>query len=75
MTKLLDPAVEAARSLSPDAQDDIARVVLRLAGDEQPIVALTPDERVAVNRSRAAAARGEFASDDEVQAVWSKHGL
>jgi hypothetical protein len=75
MTKLLDRAVEAARSLSPDAQDDIARVVLQLAGDEQPIVALTPDERVAVDRSRAAAARGEFAPDDEVQAVWSKHGL
>jgi hypothetical protein len=75
MTKLLDRAVEAARSLSPDAQDDIARVVLQLAGDEQPIVALTPDEAVAVKRSREAAALGEFASEDEVQAVWSKHGL
>jgi hypothetical protein len=75
MTKLLDRAVEAARSLSPDAQDDIARVVLQLAGDEQPIAALTPDEAVAVKRSREAAALGEFASEDEVQAVWSKHGL
>ena len=75
MTKLLDRAVEAARSLSPDAQDDIARFVLQLAGDEQPIVALTPDERLAVNRSRAAAARNEFASDHEVQAAWSKRGL
>jgi len=32
MTKLLDQALEAARSLHPAVQDDIARVVLRLAG-------------------------------------------
>lgn len=75
MTKLLDRAVEAARSLSPDAQDDIARLVLQLAGGEQPIAPLTPDERATIKQSRAAAARGELASDDEVQAVWSKHGL
>ena len=43
MTKLLEQALEAARSLSPDAQDDIARVVLRLAGtDEEPPVTLSP---------------------------------
>jgi hypothetical protein len=41
MTKLLEQALEAARSLSPDAQDDIARAVLRLAGtDEEPPVTL-----------------------------------
>jgi hypothetical protein len=28
MTKLLDHALEATRSLPPDVQDDIARVVL-----------------------------------------------
>jgi hypothetical protein len=77
MTKLLERAVEAARSLSPDAQDDIARVVLRLAGtdDEASPVALSPEERTAVAISQAAAARGEFATDEQVRAVWRKHGL
>ncbi|MGO9056357.1 MAG: hypothetical protein ACLQU2_03105 [Candidatus Binataceae bacterium] len=77
MTKLLDRAVEAARSLSPDAQDDIARVVLRLAGtdDEASPVALSPEERAAVAASQAAATRGEFATDEQVRAVWAKHGL
>ena len=77
MTKLLDQALEAARSLPPDAQDDIARVVLRLAGmdDEASPVLLTPDERAAVAASKAAAARGEFATDEQVRAVWAKHGL
>jgi hypothetical protein len=75
MTKLLDRAVAAARSLPPDAQDDIAHVVLRLTGaDDEPSVPLTPDE-AAVAASKAAAARGEFATDKQVQAVWAKHGL
>jgi len=76
MTKLLDHALEAARSLSPDVQDDIARVVLQLAGsDESEPIALLPEERVVIAASRAAAARGEFATDEQVRAVWAKHGL
>jgi len=75
MTKLLDQALEAARGLPADAQDDIARVVLRLAGaDDEPPLPLTPDERAAIARSKAAAL-GEFATDDQVRAVWAKHGL
>ena len=76
MTKLLERALEAARTLPADAQDDIARVVLRLAGkDEEPPMALSPDERTAIATSQAAAARGEFATDEQVRAVWSKHRL
>jgi hypothetical protein len=76
MTKLLDRALEAARNLPAAAQDDIARVVLRLAGaDDEPPVPLTPGEQAAVATSKAAAARGEFATDEQVRAVWAKHGL
>jgi hypothetical protein len=75
MTKLLEQAIEAARRLPPDEQDDIARAILQLAsGDEISPVALTPEEREAIARSKAAAARGEFASDEEVRSVWAKHG-
>jgi hypothetical protein len=75
MTKLLDHAVEAARRLPPNEQDDIARAILQLAGanDASP-VPLTPEERDAVAKSKAAAARGEFATDEQVRAVWAKHG-
>jgi hypothetical protein len=76
MTKLFDDAVKAARLLPPDAQDDIARVVLRLVGSEDvPPLALSPDEHAAIATSKAAAARGEFATDDQVRAVWAKHRL
>jgi len=76
MTKLLDNALKAVGRLSPEEQDEIARVVLQLAGEElsEP-VPLSDEEREAIARSRAAAARGDFANDQEVRDVWSKHGL
>lgn len=76
MTTLLEQALEAARRLPAAAQDDIARVVLRLAGaDEEAPVLLTPKEKSAVGASKMAAAQDEFATDEEVRAVWAKHGL
>ena len=76
MTKLLDQALDAARNLPPKVQDEIAHIVRRLAGaDDQPPVPLTPEEQAAVAASKAAAVRGEFATDEQVRAVWAKHGL
>ena len=75
MTRLLERAVEAARGLPPATQDEIARLVLSLAGEDEPLVALTDDERAAIALSRAAAARDEYATDEQVCAIWAKHGL
>jgi predicted transcriptional regulator len=38
-------------------------------------VTLSADERAAIAASKAAAARGEFATDEQVRAIWAKHGL
>ena len=76
MTKLLDDALAAVRDLPPYEQDQIARAILRLTGtDYEPPVALSDDDRAAIAASKAAAARGEFASDEQVQSAWAKHGL
>jgi hypothetical protein len=75
MTELLDRAVRAARVLPTDAQDEVARLVLRFVGDDEPQVALTEEERIAITASKQAAVRGEFATDQQVRAVWAKHGL
>jgi hypothetical protein len=68
-------AISADVSGPPALQDDIARIVFHLAGNEEPPVALSAEERAALDLSQAAAARGEFATDDQVRAVWAKHGL
>lgn len=75
MTKLLERAVEAARRLPPEAQDEIARVMLTFAGDDGFVVQLTEDERAALARSKAAAQNGDFASDEQVRAAWAKRGV
>lgn len=75
MTKLLEQAFEAARSLPPAMQDEMARVIMAMTGEELPVVQLTPEEEASFEQSLAQAERGEFATDDQVRAIWTKHGL
>jgi hypothetical protein len=76
MTDLLEKAMRVSRALPPERQDEIARVVLMIAAEDgRERIALTPEERAAIDRSKAAAAKGEFATDEQVRAVWAKHGL
>ena len=75
MTRLIEQAVEAVSALPDDAQDDLARILLQLAGIDQPAYELTLEEAADIDASLTEAERGEFASDEEVRAVWAKHGL
>lgn len=75
MTRLLEQAVEAVSALPDDAQDDLARILLQLAGIDQPAYELSPEEAADIDASLTEAERGDFASDEEVRAVWAKHGL
>jgi hypothetical protein len=69
MTRLMERAIEAVRGLSPDAQDELARVMLQLTGEEQAIIELSPEEHASFDESFAQAERGEFASDEEIRAL------
>lgn len=76
MTDLLDKAFTTARGLAPEVQDEIARVVLALAGDDtRPVYQFTPEEEAEQDEADAAEARGDYASDEEVRAIWAKYGL
>jgi hypothetical protein len=75
MTKLFEQAVETVRALPPEMQDDLARMLLQLAGEDQAVVQLTPEEEASFDESLAQADRGEFATDEQVRAIWAKHGL
>jgi hypothetical protein len=75
MTRLLEQAVQAVSALPDEVQDDLARILLQLAGVEQPPYELTPEEAADLDASLAEAEQGKFATDEEVRAVWAKHGL
>lgn len=75
MTDLLDHAVATTRELSPKVQDRIARIMLAAAEDERPIYRLTSEEREGLAKGREQAARGEFASDEDMKALWDEFGV
>ena len=75
MTQLLEHAVETVRGLPPETQDDLARVLLQLVGEDQPVIQLSAEEEASLEESLAQAERGEFATDEQVRAIWAKHGL
>jgi hypothetical protein len=72
MTKLLEQAIEAARRLPKDSQDDIARAILHLAGSEVEVEPIDPAHLGAVLEGIAQAKRHEFATDDEVEAAFRR---
>jgi len=75
MTQLLERAINSARSLPAEMQDDIARIILALSEDKDSAYHLSSEEEASLEASIAQAENGQFASDVEVNAVWSKHGL
>jgi len=75
MTELLEHAIERLRSLPPEAQDDFALILLRLAGEDGVAYRLTAEEEADLDNADAEAGRGDFATDADVNAVFSKYRL
>ncbi len=75
MTELLDRALQSVRALPAAAQDALARILLELTGDDQSPVTLGAVDEASFEASFTEAERGEFATDDEIRAIWAKHGL
>jgi hypothetical protein len=75
MTKLLDRGIEAVSKLPPDQQDLAGELLLELAKARPREYVLTPEQVEDVKKAIEEADRGEFASDEEVEAVWRKFGL
>ena len=54
---------------------DAVTAVLTFAGEDAPVIRLTTQEEASLAQASAQAARREFATDEQVLAVWAKHGL
>ncbi|MGY3444530.1 MULTISPECIES: hypothetical protein [unclassified Bradyrhizobium] len=75
MTRLLEQAFDTVSSLPDTEQDDLAQIMLQLAGVDQPPLQLTAEEETDLAEADAEIARGELATAEEVRAMWTKHGL
>ena len=74
MTRLFEQAIETARTLPPERQDEIARLVLMLAHEDEPAYPPGPQALPSFNPSMDRASR-DTAPEDEVQALWARHVL
>ena len=72
MTKLLEKALEAVRQLPPDSQDEIARAMLTLTGNEGEPEEIEPEHLPAVLEGLSQAKRRQFATDAEVEAAFRR---
>jgi hypothetical protein len=75
MTKLLDKAIEAIRSLPADRQDAAGELLLAFMEQHRGRYQLSPEQIEDVRLAIAEADRGDFASPDEMGAFWQKSGL
>ena len=72
MTKLLQKAFEAVQQLAPDSQDEIARAMLTLTGDQGEPEDIDPAHLPDVLESLVQAKRRKFASDEAVEGVFHR---
>ncbi len=75
MTRMLDEAIKKVRELPDSVQDDAAEMLFSVAAKQGEPVRLDEETRAAVREGRAQAHRGEFASDEDMQAFFERHGV
>jgi hypothetical protein len=75
MSKRLEKALEAVKSWPADRQDAAAELLEHMDKLARAPHRLTDDERADLEEALAEARRGEFASDAEVAAIYTRHGL
>ena len=73
MTKSqIEAVLDRVRSWPPERQEDAARVLLAMEAEDAGPYRLTPEERADLQAALEEVARSEFASDEEVAAVFGR---
>jgi hypothetical protein len=72
MTALLDRAMGVVLSLPSEDQDEIARAMLALAGDDEPAEDIAPEHLGAVLEGLRQVEEGCFATPAEIEAVLAR---
>lgn len=75
MSKLLDAAIKKVRELPESEQDEAAEMLLSVASRRGEPIRLDEETRAAVREGQQQARRGEFASDEDMEAFFKRHGV
>lgn len=72
-TKTLEKLMERAASWPEEAQAELVRFMIDTEAKHFGVFRLDDDDRARIERSLAAARRGEFATDEEVVALFKRY--
>ena len=72
MIKVLENILTRAATWPKEAQEELARVAREIEIGQADVYKLSDDERAAVDEGLAQADRGEFVSDEEMEAFFNR---
>ncbi len=73
MTKIeIDAVLDRVKSWSPERQKDAALMLLAMEEQGAAVYKLSPEELADIEESLREADRGEFATDEEVAAIFNR---
>jgi predicted transcriptional regulator len=75
MTKILEDAIEKVRKLPEERQVYVAEVLEQIAAAGSDVFTVPEDHRAAVLEGLEQADRGQFMTEGEMAALWTKCGL
>ncbi|MET4260174.1 putative transcriptional regulator [Bradyrhizobium sp. S3.12.5] len=75
MTKVLEDVIEKVRRLPEDQQAYVAEVLEQIVANDGDLFIVPDEHHAAVLEGLEQAERGEFATDQEMAALWKKCGL
>jgi predicted transcriptional regulator len=75
MIKALEEAIAKVLRLPEADQEEAARILLWALEKHDAPVPLDDETVAAIDEGIAQAGRGEFASAEEIAALWKRHGL
>lgn len=73
MTKLLEQTIEKIRERPQEDQDRAAYMLMALLDEQDEPEQLDAETIAAIREGMAQAERGEFASDEEMEAFFARH--
>jgi len=73
MNKRLETLIERVSALPKEAQDELLDHIALIEAKHSGVYELSDDERTVVRRGLEEMRQGKFASDEEVEAVFSRY--
>jgi len=75
MNKRLETLLDRVATWPEEAQAELLERIIDIETRHMGVYRLSDDERAGIDKGLAAADRGEFVSDEEMAALFKRHGL